>query len=353
MFKAVLSKTSSSESSFGKSFRDGLSGGAALFFLFFIWMFLRGPDTADKMQSMVPFQTASLEEAKPEVKTEPEDPSLPSQKTLPSGRVIDPLPPAPVEGLSENVDGRILPIMRMQDDLTPFQAYKAPFTPMAGKTQVSLVILDFGLSSKISQSLLDNLPPEISLVLSAYADDPSKWAATARAYGHEFWIDLPMQRKDDSVADAGPDAILASASFEENQTRVQNLLSRAIGYVGFVTSKNHTLSSEDVSASTILKQIYGRGLAIAESNPEVAAYGLSYAMESGYPYVQNNFWIDESLDPASIDRALAAVELQANLKGKAIAFLHPYPVVIKRVQEWIAESEKRGVQIAPLSAMAQ
>ena len=310
------------------------------------WMALRADDTAQSLQPIIPATSTMIEVP---VVTQ-QDPNAPDEK-LDNAKNINALPAASIEGLSESRDGKILPLSRLQDDMTPFQAYKKPFTPVAGRSLVSIVVVDFGLSEKISTSLLDNLPAEISFVMSPYAADAPKWASSSRAYGHEFWLSLPMQSK--SADDSGPNAILLNAPLEQNETRLLNVLGTAVGYAGLVTQKDHVLKSDDAAAAPLFKQIFGRGLAMAESTPDIPAYGLSTAMQSGYPYVQNNFWLDSDLRPEQIDRALQALELQATRNGKAVAFLRPYPVVIKKVQEWAAGAESRGLQIAPLSAMVQ
>lgn len=333
-------------SPFAKALREGLFAGAIVFVLLIGWIILRADDTAQSLQHLVPTTSTLIELPK----VSQQDPNAPEEK-LENARNINALPPAPIEGLSENRDGNILPLSRIQDDMTPFQAYKKPFTAIAGRGLVSIVIVDFGMTEKLSASMLDNLPSEISFVLSPYTADAPKWASAARAYGHEFWISLPMQTK--SMDDTGPDAILATAPLEQNEARLRNILGTVAGYAGLVTEKDHVLKSDDAGAAPILKQIFGRGLALAESNPDIPAYGLPAAMEAGFPYVQNNFWIDADLRPEQIDRVLQEVELQASRKGKVIAFLHPYPAVVKKMQDWASGAENRGLQIAPLSAMVQ
>lgn len=334
-------------SPFGKALREGLIAGLLLFVLLIVWMILRADDTAKSLQPLIPAKVAAIEE--PEIPVTPQDPNAPPVG-LQNAKNIHALPTAPIEGLSESKDGKILPLARLQDDMTPFQAYKKPFTAIAGKNLVSIVVMDFGLSEKISTSLLENLPPEISFVISPYTANASKWASSARAYGHEFWLSLPMQTNGD---DTGPNTLMPSAPLEQNKARLTNVLGAAVGYAGLVTQKDHILKPDDGGASDILGQIFGRGLALAESNPSETAYGLSIAMEAGYPYVQNNFWIDADLRPEYIDRALGELEMQAGNKGKAIAFVRPYPVAIKKVQQWLLGAEERGMQIAPLSAMAE
>lgn len=333
-------------SPFAKSLREGLFAGGIIFALLVGWMALRADDTAQSLQPLVPANSTLIEVPK----VTQQDPNAPDEK-LANAKNINALPAAPIEGLSESRDGKILPLSRIQDDMTPFQAYKKPFTAIAGRSLVSIVVVDFGMSEKLSTSMLDNLPAEISFVISPYTADAPKWASASRAYGHEFWLSLPMQTA--SADDTGPNALLSNAPIEQNETRLLNVLGAAVGYAGLVTEKDHVLKSDDAGAAPLFKQIFGRGLALAESTAEIPAYGLSVAMESGFPYAQNNFWIDADLRPDQIDRALQDFELQATRKGKAIAFLHPYPVVIKKVQEWTADAESRGLQIAPLSAMVQ
>ena len=57
--------------------------------------------------------------------------------------------------------------------------------------------------------------------------------------------------------------------------------------------------------------------------------------------------------PEAVDRKLKEFELQATQKGKAIAFIHPYPAVMNKVQDWVKEADSKGIQVAPLSAMVQ
>ena len=340
-------------SNYKKSLLEGLICGAVIFGLLLGWMYYRAEDTAHKLQELIPSKTTTID-LPAELTPEPvaQDPS-PIQDGLNDTKNINALLPAPIEGLTENFEGKYLPMSRFEDELSPFDAYKKPFEVVAGRPMVSIVIVDYGISDTFSQSILDNLPPEISLVLNSYSAEPAKWASAARAFGHEFWLGLPMQTTEFGSDDTGPESILMNTSIAENQKRLFNVMGVAVGYVGLVSQKDHIFTNEDLDVGPIMKQIFGRGLGFAESNPDVPAYGLSMAMEFGYPYVQNNFWIDEDLRPEGIDRKLQELELQASKNGKAVAFVRPYPVDVKKVSEWIAVAPDKGIQVAPLSAMTQ
>lgn len=335
-------------SSFKKALKEGLLYGAVLFLLFAVWMAYRSNETAQRIQPLIPSKTASIEASQA---TSP-DPNAPLPG-LEQTKNIHALPPAPIEGLFEKYNGMMLPLTRIGDDLTPFQAYKKPYQTVAGKSQISIVIVDYGLSPQLSESMLANLSDDISLVLTPYAQDPAKWASAARAYGHEFWLSLPMQTKDFGLDDTGPWTLLLNSTAEENQKRLFDVMGAAVGYAGLVSQQGHAFEPTDKFVQPVMKQIFGRGLAFVESNPDIPAYGLSMAMEFGYPYAQNGAWLDADLRPEAIDAALQQLELQATRKGRAIAFIHPYPLVINKVQSWIAEAESRGIQMAPLSALVQ
>jgi polysaccharide deacetylase 2 family uncharacterized protein YibQ len=146
---------------------------------------------------------------------------------------------------------------------------------------------------------------------------------------------------------------LLNAPIEENQKRLFDILGMVPGYAGIVSGKDHTFTAQDIVAAPMMKQIYGRGLAFVESNPGAVAYGQEMAKEFGYPYAQNNLWLDADLRPEKVDLALKAMELQATQRGRVVAFTRPYPAVLNKVQEWIAASESKGIQIAPLSAVVQ
>lgn len=349
-FKSAPSE-GAAPSSFSHAFKEGILAGGVVMILMAGWMWYRADDTARALQDVIPSKTASIEIAK--ATEPPPDPNAPAQGKLEDAKTINALPAAPVEGLFENYEGRKLPISRIKDDMTPFEAYKRPFQPIAGRPMVSFVVLDFGLSTQLSKSILDNMPPDVTLVMTPYADEPSKWAESARTYGHELWLDLPMQTQNFGTDDSGPNSLLLNVPNGENEKRLFSVMSSCVGYVGLVSQKDHVFTAGDIDPAPIMKQIFGRGVAFAESNPGIKAYGLSMAMEFGYPYVQNNFWLDADLRPEAIDQALKDLELQATQKGKAIAFLHPLPVALNKVQEWIKEAEQKGIQVAPLSAMVQ
>ncbi len=336
-------------SGFCRSLRDGVAGGFVIMLLLGGWMLMRWQDAAIDIQADIPAKSATIEKPRPE---NTGDDALDS--ALQTGRAFSPLPPAPLDGLTEETkEGIKLPLIRISDELSPFDAYRRPFKGDPAKPMISFVIIDYGLSDTLAQSLLDNMPADISFALTPYAASPGKWAAAARAYGHEFWMMLPMQSGDVSSIDNGPLALLRNAQNAENLRRLFSVMGAAQGYAGLIAGKDHVFSTDSANDKDLAEQIFGRGLAFVESNPGVTPYALQTAMEYKAPYAQNNFWLDADLNLDAVERTLHAAELFALRHGKTIVFLHPYPGIIKKLHEWVEKAPERGIQVAPLSALTE
>lgn len=336
-------------SPFQRNFIEGLIAGFIVLLLLLFWMGLRADRTAEKIQSSIPFEAVEI--LRPVAKeTHPIGVDMNAAETALAAQ--NALPKAPLEGLSENKGGHLLPIIRARDNLTPFNAYKRPFSPVAGRPMVAVVVVDYGLSALLSERALHDMPLTLTYALTPYADDAAGWGDKARLLGHEFWLTLPMQAKS-PAEDNGPNAITISSSLQDNQDRIFASLGAAVGYAGLISQKNHAYGADDVDVSSILKNIYGRGLAFVESNADGAAFGELQAVKESAPYGRGSVWLGDDLRPDGMDRALQTVEKIAMKDGRAILFVQPYPVVLDTLKTWLAGTDERGLQIAPLSAVLE
>lgn len=329
---------------FKRTFIEGILAGTIIVLMLFGWMVMRADRTAEKIQEQIPVEAVEITKA-----ATPEEVAKAQADALPKS--ADALPTAPIDGLFERKNDLTLPIARLEDDMTPFQAYKRPFTAVAGRPLLSIVIADYGLSSTLSDESLKTLPPNVSFALTPYAEDALGWANKARADGHEIWLTLPMQTATASD-ESGPGALSLKASLQQNQDNLLTTLGAAIGYAGLVSQRGHAFTGDDIDMAPVLKQIFGRGLGFAESNPDYH-FGEKFGADSGAPYVKGNVWIGDDLRGASIDRSLQEAEVIASKQGSVVVFVRPYPVVLKKVALWAQEAQERGLQLAPLSALAK
>ncbi|MEC5383699.1 divergent polysaccharide deacetylase family protein [Aurantimonas sp. C2-6-R+9] len=71
------------------------------------------------------------------------------------------------------------------------------------------------------------------------------------------------------------------------------------------------------------------------------------------PVAASNVMIDETQDAADIRRQLDTLERIARAEGAAIGVASAFDVSVAVIAEWIAEASGRGIEIVPVSALAE
>lgn len=323
------------------AFLIGLAGVVAIFAILAIWVFLRTDEAYKRHQDMLKSSTVIIEY--PVKETHDDMAVVKTAKALPE---------APIDGLFEDGAHGLLPIIRKSDGLKPFDAYKRPFESIDGRAKVALVIVDMGLSESTMQNILNWFPADVSLSISPYARKATAMTQMARASGHETWLDLPLESSTYGQTDPGPRAILRNASIEQNSFHRDWLLSQSAGYVGVVLPANHVFAADSTDIKGVLEDIIGRGLGIVDMHDFGSSSITAMAYEGGTPYDIGDFLLDETLSSRVIAQKFKSLELRALQNGKAIGFIRPGPLSLQVARKWMEGIEERGIQLAPLSAVA-
>lgn len=289
-------------------------------------------------------QAAPVETPKPEVPQE--DPQLAKLTKLSSGMYG-----APVDGLYEDTKEGRLPVKR-SDGLTPFKAYKRPFAAATNnKPVISIAIMDMGLSAKATESAIQSLPGEVTLIVSPYAASPDMWVNEARTDGHEVWLSLPMESGSYPKSDPGPHTLLVGSAERENIQKLEWTMSRAVGYAGLVSSYKPEFMASSNDVRPILGEIYKRGIGFLDSSSMPGGIAESSALSMNAPYSNVDVWIDRPEDTQEIIKAsLQQLETIAREQGFAAGIIHPSAISYREIQSWIATLDGKGFALAPLSA---
>jgi uncharacterized protein len=255
---------------------------------------------------------------------------------------------APIAGVHQQGPGGLLPIIGL-GGRTVFDAYKKPFSD-TGRPKVALVIGGLGLNARITQRAIDELPAEVTLSFVPYADNLQGWINKARAAGHEVMIEIPMEPFDYPDNDPGPHTLLSTATPEENQRRLEYLLSRATGYFGVTNYLGGKFAGSGDAAATTMRALKARGLAFI-SDGSAAALG-SAAANIGMRNAQADRSLDQRPSGDDITAQLGALEAEATQQGASLGFGVAYSVTIDQVARWAREATRRGLVLAPASAVA-
>jgi polysaccharide deacetylase 2 family uncharacterized protein YibQ len=258
-----------------------------------------------------------------------------------------PLSQAPAAGLHQQTAGGLLPVIG-PGNRTVFDAYKRPFAA-TGRPKVALVVGGLGLNARITQRAIDELPSEVTLSFVPYASDLQGWIDRARAKGHEVLIEIPMEPFDYPDNDPGPHTLLSSASAEVNQRNLNFLLSRGAGYFGVTNYLGAKFATATDQSTKFMRELKSRGVAFigdgssAQLNVAAGTAGLRRA--------QGDRLIDQRPSSEDITAQLGALEAIAAQKGSALGFGVAYSVTIDQIVRWAKEAPRRGLILAPASAV--
>ncbi len=261
-----------------------------------------------------------------------------------------PLPRAPIAGLTESGPNGLLPIIGA-NGRTPAQAYARPFTAQAGKPMLAIVVGGLGFNATATTQAIDELPPEVTLSFVPYSNNLQSWVDRARARGHETLLELPMEPFDPNADDTGPQTLLASASAQQNTSRLEQLLSRATGYFGVTNYQGARFATSAQAAQPVVQALRRRGLAFVSSGIGQRTALSVEAQRAGLTSTAADRIIDARREADAIDDQLLNLEALALQNQSAIGAGFAYPVTMEQVGRWARDVGSRGYQLAPVSAV--
>ena len=259
--------------------------------------------------------------------------------------------PAPFAALREPapaIPGAYLPRIAA-DGRTPMRAYAAPFDASDRRPRIGVLLAGIGLNGADSEAAINGLPGAVTLAFSPYAQRTAPLLEAARARGHEFLISLPLEPQGSPQHDAGHQALLVSATAEQNLRRLDWSLAQIGGYVG-ATGALGALRGERFAGATqpmrdMLQTLAGRGLLYVDPRPgatlPAAVTGRSVDLV-----------IDMAQQRLQIERSLRQLEQIAGERGSALGLAGaPLPVTVGSLAAWAAGLEERGFILAPITAL--
>jgi len=281
-------------------------------------------------------------------------PPPPTPAAPPSPSAAAPPPPAAAPAteqalLEPGPDGP-LPIIA-RDGREPWRVYARPFDMSDKRPRIAIVIFGLGLSAAPTEASIKDLPGAVTLALEPYGERLPDWAAAARAAGHELLLSVPMEPADYPRQDPGPYTLLTSVDAKENLRRLDWVLSRITGYVGVANVNGARFTGSRTDLLPVLEEIRKRGLLFVEGRAaeQSAADALSAPM--ALPRVVSDRVLDTDVTGATVDRQLSELEEVARRRGAALGVGYLYPVTVARVAGWAKTLDKKGLVLAPASAL--
>lgn len=283
-------------------------------------------------------------------------PNLPEQNERLTQRVggssHNALPRVPIRGLFEEGPYGLLPKIDLTHKTTPFENYRRDLRVTGGDAPlISLVMLDYAISPRLSERALQILPEDVSVVLSPYARAPDDYLKIARHDGHEVWLQLPLEKNTFPDSDPGPQAILSRASLRFNIDQLEWHLGRGVGYAGVFIESDDVFDNAEPMFRSLIREVYDRGLVVVEGH--VQGYSTippKMADLLQTPYLKVDLNLNSEKSRANRNQAFEILETIASAKGHAVATFEPHPETLLALDLWIRSFEGKGLRLAPLSA---
>jgi hypothetical protein len=279
-------------------------------------------------------------------------PPLPPAPPPPPRPVAAALPKAPIGGLTAPGPRGFLPKIR-SDGLTPLDAYRRPFSAGSEKGRVSIIISGLGFSAETTRRAIETLPAEVTLAFVPYASNLQSWIDAARARGHEVLLELPMEPFDAASVDTGPQTLLAGGAGAENLRRMDDLLSRAVGYCGVLNYQGGRFANAADAAGQFHEVLQQRGLAFLASGVPIKSPLLEEGRKRKIAAAAAERVLDARRDADAIAAQLEGLEKHALSRGDALGSGFSYPVTIDQVAHWSETARAKGLALTPACSLAK
>lgn len=279
----------------------------------------------------------------------PEDTDVPDESVtiVPSK---NPLPDMN-EKLVEKREVGSLPVIG-SDGTKPWHYYAKPFDRKGKQPMIAIIITGLGHSKRVTEKAL-MLPENFTLSFSPYARGVSSWAATARLTAHEKMVDLPMEPSNYPASDPGPYGLIIDKGLQENENRLQWLMSRFGGHIGFVTPNNEVYTHNEEALKVLLQSLANRGLMLVLAHEPAKTETKETLDTSSTANIISDMLVDEELLDTAIQTRLVALEQIATRRGFAVGIATATPLSIEQLRQWSDTLESKGIILVPVSAIAK
>lgn len=306
-----------------------------------------------------PPEQATAAEPPPKATAENEPPAPEAAAVTIEETVTGPSAPPPGVALKEQApflteETDLGPLPKMsREGIKPWEYYRRNSALPTGKDPtMAVVLVGLGLNRKVADAAL-RLPETVSLAFSPYMKDAAVWASAARAWGHEIFVELPMETEHFPAEDPGPQALLSMNAAAENLQRLRWTLTRFPAYAGVYLPAGERFTASREQALPVLQFLSTRGLMMVNGSRSTREELEQMLDTVVLPTLKPDIVAPSGVDPAELQTLLLQLEGLARRQGQSIAVITASPAAVSVVAEWVQTLEKKGFIIVPVSALAR
>ncbi|MBO0663255.1 divergent polysaccharide deacetylase family protein [Jiella sp. MQZ9-1] len=243
-----------------------------------------------------------------------------------------------------------LPI-RAADGRRPFDVYRGSWSGKPA-TRIAIVVGGMGISQTGSMEAVDQLPKGVTFGFSPTGNSLDRWMHAARRGGHELLLQVPLEPFGYPSVNPGRGTFTVAQAAAGKFADLYAALGSMTNYVGVMNYMGGRFVGDKAAMDPFISELGRRGLMYFDDGSQPRSLGKDTALVDGVPAATANILLDDSQDPAAIDKQLDTLENIARAQGSAIGVASAFEQSIETIAAWIPEAEKRGIEIVPVSALA-
>jgi len=228
-----------------------------------------------------------------------------------------------------------------------------PVVKPAGKTVfIAIVIDDLGQDLRAAQEVLA-LPGKITVAIMPGFSLSKKVAELAKQDKHEVLLHLPMEYRGKNGKPA-PGMLRSTMTPMELLNVIGEDVDSVPGAIGVNNHEGSSLTENREAMKYLMAELQARDLFFLDSVTSGKSVAYATAKEFGMKAAKRDVFLDnESENGEYIRKQLIELARIAKEKGHAIGIGHPHPATINELRKWLADAEKQGITIVPVSKLMQ
>lgn len=282
----------------------------------------------------------------------------------------------PAGGLNALSDGFVIALTETDGeahdshvaDITPPPVYQNPVTEISlpDKTvssgRIAVVMGEMGLSRSVTIQALEELPQNVGLAFSPYAENLPGWIFQAGERKGGILLEIPMEPYSFPDDDPGPAALLTRNSHPRNQAILEAVLQKAEGVTGVMPWMGQRFMATEEYVDPLIRVLRSRNLYMINgaSSRDLRETGTAKNIASAaahrykLPYLDVDIVLDETATRRHILHRLNIAEEAARATDKpVIALAQPYPVTIEVLRDWEKTLHERNITLVSVEELAR
>jgi polysaccharide deacetylase 2 family uncharacterized protein YibQ len=130
------------------------------------------------------------------------------------------------------------------------------------------------------------------------------------------------------------------------------VLSRTTNYTTVMNYMGARFTADEQALGPVMRELAARGLGYLDDGSSARSRAPELAAQERMPLAIADTQIDAVQDRTAILKKLDELEATARAKGSAIGIGSAFDLTVDAVAAWVDEAKMRGIEIVPVSAVA-